>query len=144
MFLSVFAEAALRHPLHRSLQKGSLALTSAGAKHLTVVQLQPSDPSKWNFELFLEKISSIGLLKVNFPSSGVWAEKKKFITHIIVEVIYFPNLRNQMAEKTLLHPPMKISSPCLPVPKKRKAEVSTAITETIIKRGELPLPPHLH
>lgn len=60
MFLSVLLKLLSGTPLHHSLQKGLLALTSAGAKHLTVVELQPSDPKKWNFGLFLAKTSSNG------------------------------------------------------------------------------------
>ena len=60
MFLSVLLKLLSGTPLHYLLQKGLLALTSAGAKHLTVIELQPSDPSKRNFGLFLgEKITTL-------------------------------------------------------------------------------------
>lgn len=74
-FLSILLKLLSGTPLYYSLQKGLLALTSAGAKHLTVIEHQPLDPSQWNFGLFLEKTSSNGLWKRIFPAEVFEQEK---------------------------------------------------------------------
>ncbi|CAI9159345.1 unnamed protein product [Rangifer tarandus platyrhynchus] len=85
MFLSVLLKLLSGTPLHYLLQKGLLALTSAGAKHLTVIELQPSDPSKRNFGLFLGKKNHITAYKRELPQQWCF-EQEKIITHISVEV----------------------------------------------------------
>lgn len=83
--LYVFCWSCSQAPLHCSLQKGLLALTSAGAKHLTAVRLQPSAPSKCNCGLsFAENIKQ-WLITLTLPEA-VFEQEKELISHSIGKV----------------------------------------------------------
>lgn len=111
IFLSILLELLSGTPHLCSLSEGALALTSAGAKHLTVVTLQPLDPLQGYFGLFLEKKTS-SFKTLIFPGV-VLEQQEKIISHIVVQVFIFKSKANLIGEKVLLDPPVKISLPGL-------------------------------
>lgn len=76
---------------------------------------------------------------MNFTSSGFGTEKDHNSFHC--GSIYFQNLKNEIEDKLLLNPPMKINLPGLRVMRKYKAEISAAIRRLTLGPRGLPSAP---
>lgn len=105
-----FAEAALRHPSSSLPPERVASLNFSWCKTSDCHRTSAIGSFKVELRTVFRENTKYWLIKVNFPSSGFWTEK--IITHIIVEVIYFQNLKIKLKKNCSSVLPWK--SVCLP------------------------------